>query len=242
MPEPLVSPTTAPDGEQAAARIEGVGTLAPSDVANGPLYTSHSVFTKAEKWCIVSMVASAAWFSTLSSFIYFPALALLAKNFGVSIDQINLTITAYMIVATVAPTLVGDTADVIGRRPVYIVVLTIYVVANIALAHTQTYAQLLGLRLLQALGSSGMQILSCAFPSRRPRLKFLGVIAIGYGVISDVASPSERGSFVNVVSFAYVLHRAPRAFPAYHPPLQHADSLLLVLQLLPAWDLYSAEL
>src|SRR3954465_1930783 len=76
----------------------------------------YSVFTTVEKWCIVAIVAYAAWFSTLSSFIYYPALASLAQTFDVSVAKINLTVTTYMAVATIAPTLVGDAADVIGRR------------------------------------------------------------------------------------------------------------------------------
>lgn len=50
----------------------------------------YSVFTQTEKWCIVTLVAFAAWFSTLSSFIYYPALDQLASYFSVSVDKINL--------------------------------------------------------------------------------------------------------------------------------------------------------
>ncbi|KAI1661235.1 chloramphenicol resistance protein [Daldinia decipiens] len=143
----------------------------------------YSVFTIAKKWCIVSMVSYAAWFSTLSSFIYFPAVHLLSEDLSVSVDKINLTITSYMAVATIAPTLVGDAADVLGRRPVYMITLSLYVVANIAIALSKSYNALLGLRVLQALAISG-------------------TFSVAYGVITDVASPAERGSFVSAVSFA----------------------------------------
>lgn len=116
----------------------------------------YSVFTTAEKWCIVAMVSYAAWFSTLSSFIYYPAIHQLSQLFCVSIDKINLTVTSYMAVATVAPTLVGDTADVLGRRPVYMISLSLYIGANIAIVLSNTYSALLGLRVLQALAISGM--------------------------------------------------------------------------------------
>lgn len=102
------------------------------------------------------MVSYAAWFSALSSFIYFPALTLLAETFSVSVDQINLTITSYMAVATVAPALVGDAADVLGRRPAYVVTLSLFLAANICLALAKSYAELLGLRVIQALGVSGL--------------------------------------------------------------------------------------
>ena len=118
----------------------------------------YSVFTTAEKWCIVAMVAYAAWFSTLTSFIYYPAITQLAQTFSVSVDKINLTVTSYMAVATIAPTLVGDTADVLGRRPVYMFILTLYIGANIAIILADNYEALLGLRVLQALAISGMAL------------------------------------------------------------------------------------
>jgi MFS family permease len=117
--------------------------------------SNYSVFTKAEKWCIVAMVSYAACFSTLSSFIYFPALQLMADSFSVSVAKINLAITCYMAVATVAPVLVGDTADTQGRRPVYIVALAVYVGSNVGMALARSYAAHLGLRVLQAAAISG---------------------------------------------------------------------------------------
>ncbi|KAI1469709.1 multidrug resistance protein [Daldinia caldariorum] len=155
----------------------------------------YSVFTKAEKWCIVSMVSYAAWFSTLSSFIYFPAVHLLSEDLSVSVDKINLTITSYMAVATIAPTLVGDAADVLGRRPVYMVTLSLYVVANIVIALSKSYNALLGLR----------------------------TFSVAYGVITDVASPAERGSFVSAVSFASVsITIAPSIGPILGGALSYA--------------------
>lgn len=122
----------------------------------------YSVFTPIEKRCIMAMVSYAAWFSTLSSFIYYPALDQLSQTLSVSIGQINLSITSYMVVATVAPTLLGDAADVLGRRPTYVVALSLYVVTNIAIALSKSYPALVGLRVLQALSISGMQPLLAA--------------------------------------------------------------------------------
>lgn len=116
---------------------------------------SYSVFTKTEKWIIVAMASNAAWFSTLSSFIYYPAIPALSKSLNESVGRINLTITTYMAIASIAPALVGDAADILGRRPVYILTLSVYFVANIAIALTKSYASLLGLRVLQALAVSG---------------------------------------------------------------------------------------
>jgi len=121
----------------------------------------YSGFTAAEKWCIVAMVSYAAWFSTLISFIYYPAIHQLAQTFSVSVDKINLTVTSYMAMATVAPTLVGDAADVLGRRPVYMIALSLYIGTNIAIVLSNNYPALVGFRVLQALAISGTLV----FPS-----------------------------------------------------------------------------
>ncbi len=158
----------------------------------------YSVFTAAEKWGIVAMVSYAAWFSTLSSFIYYPAIHQLSQTFSVSVDKINLTVTSYMAVATIAPTLVGDAADVLGRRPVCMTALSLYIGANIAIVLSNTYSALLSLRVLQALAISGtLSVLTFNF-----LLTSSGTFSVAYGVITDVASPAERGSFVSAVSFA----------------------------------------
>jgi MFS family permease len=119
----------------------------------------YSVFTKNEKRCITAIAAYAASFSTLSSFIYFPALPRLAADLSVSVDAINLTVTTYMAMATIAPTLMGDAADVLGRRPACLVAFCLYVVTNIATALTKSYVALLVLRLFQALFISGSYIM-----------------------------------------------------------------------------------
>ncbi|KAI4267006.1 MAG: hypothetical protein L6R35_006887, partial [Caloplaca aegaea] len=67
---------------------------------------------------------------------------------------INLTITAYLIFQGIIPFIVGDAADTIGRRPVYIAVFVVYLAANIGLALQNSYPALLVLRILQSSGSS----------------------------------------------------------------------------------------
>lgn len=116
---------------------------------------AYSIFTKTQKRGIVLLVAFAAVCSPLSSFIYYPARNALANDLHVSLNKIDLTITSYMVVSGVIPSLVGGFADKLGRRPVYLVILTIYVVANVGLAFQKSYPALLFLRMVQSAGSSG---------------------------------------------------------------------------------------
>lgn len=101
------------------------------------------------------MAAIGAMFSTLNSYIYFPAVVPMARDLGVSVTLINLTITCYLIMAGIAPAFMGDLADHDGRRPVYIMMTVLMVGSNVGLALQQSYSALFVLRMLQSAGSSG---------------------------------------------------------------------------------------
>lgn len=62
--------------------------------------------------------------------IYFPALNPIANDLGVSVSLINLTLTTYMIFQGIAPTLFGDFGDMAGRRPAFILAVSIYIVGG----------------------------------------------------------------------------------------------------------------
>lgn len=149
-------------------------------LARVPSQPLHSIFSQSQKYFITAMVTFAAFFSPLSSSMYFPILNKLAANLNVSNTLINLTITSYMIFQGLAPMMFGTFSDQLGRRPAYITAFTIYLAANIGLALQNSYVALFMLRCLQSTGSSG-------------------TIAIGVGVISDIATSAERGSYMGMV-------------------------------------------
>ncbi|CAK7239469.1 MAG: hypothetical protein STHCBS139747_000900 [Sporothrix thermara] len=148
-----------------------------SRVASGPPY---SVFSKGMKRYIIIMVTFTSFISPMTANIYFPALTPIAQDLGVSIGLINLTLTTYMILQGIAPTLFGDFGDMAGRRPAFIIALAIYMVVNIGLALQDNFAALLVLRMLQSGGSSG-------------------TLALSYAVVADIAVSAERGKYLGIV-------------------------------------------
>ena len=127
-------------------------TKDPSTVST---LTRYSYFSRVQKRWIVFLVAFAGMFSPLSSFIYYPAIDGIARDLGVTVELVNLTVTSYMIVSGVTPAIIGDLADMVGRRPVYIFTFIVYFAANIGLALQRSYPALLVLRMLQSVGGSG---------------------------------------------------------------------------------------
>ncbi|KAG9091178.1 hypothetical protein FS749_016734 [Ceratobasidium sp. UAMH 11750] len=125
------------------------------------------------------MVAVAGMFSPLASALYFPAIPTMAAAFGKSIEQINLTVAVYMAFQGISPMFWGILADRLGRRPVYLMCLTLLLLSciGLALVPINAYWLLMVFRCFQAAGSAS-------------------TIALGAGVISDIATPAERGGFL----------------------------------------------
>ncbi|KAL4899017.1 hypothetical protein BDW74DRAFT_189560 [Aspergillus multicolor] len=155
-------------------------SLTPSadlDPGSAPAQEPYHILSKQQKWNLVIFVSLAGCFSPLSSNIYFPALATISKDLGVSATLASLTVTVYMVVQGITPSLFGAFSDSCGRRLTFATSLTIYTAANLALAFTSSYPMLMVLRGMQAAGSAA-------------------TISISAGVIADIALPEERGGFM----------------------------------------------
>lgn len=151
----------------------------PSPPPTPDLYTA---FTRKEKRLLTLLLGIATTTSPLTATIYFPLLPLLRAHFNTSTQAINLTITLYIIFQALSPAIFGPLSDSLGRRPIYLFTLALYMVANLGLAlNKHSYGVLLGLRTLQSLGASA-------------------AYAVSYGVVADVCLPSERGSMVGPIS------------------------------------------
>ena len=140
---------------------------------------AYSVFSKSQKVTIVILIAIAGFFSPFTAFVYFPALKSIASDLNVTIELMNITVTVYLLVQALVPSVLGDLSENIGRRPVYLLIFVIYCTASIGLAFQRNYGALLVLRMIQSAGSSG-------------------TIGLAYGVIGDIAAPHERGAYVGV--------------------------------------------
>lgn len=153
---------------------------------------TYSAFSKNKKRFIMLMVTMASFFSPLSGQIYYPIMPALVQNYHLSNALVNLTISTYMIFQGLAPSFMGTFADSGGRRPAYILAFAVYTVANIGLALQNSFAALLALRCVQSAGSSG-------------------TVTFGYGVVADIATPAERGTYIGPMAAGVMI--APAVGP-----------------------------
>lgn len=68
---------------------------------------------------------------TLAIHIFVPVLPLVARDFQVNLQAVQLTISIYVIGLAIGQLLYGPLADSIGRRPVLLLGLLIYTLASI---------------------------------------------------------------------------------------------------------------
>ncbi|KAL2842909.1 putative MFS transporter [Aspergillus pseudoustus] len=151
-----------------------------------PNPTPYSVFPEKEKIFLMLLCSFAAVISPISSSIYFPAIGTLADDLGVSISQINLTVTMYLIFQGLAPSVVASLSDSYGRRPPYLACFIIYLGANIGLALQNSYPALMVLRCLQSSGSSG-------------------TVALASATVADLSTRAERGKYIGYATMGVTL-------------------------------------
>ena len=82
--------------------------------------------------------------------------------------------------------MIAGFSDNVGRRPAYILCFLIYILANLGLGLQNSYAALLVLRCFQSSGSSG-------------------TIALSNGLVGDMVTSEERGSYIAFASLGGLL-------------------------------------
>lgn len=147
------------------------------EVPQSELSPPYTIFASRQKLAIITLASIGAAFSGLAGNIYFPAIPILSKSLNTTPELINLTVTSYMIMQGLSPTIWGALSDVHGRKITYLCTFTVFIGACIGLAETQTFAQLVVLRCLQSAGSAS-------------------TIAVGAGVMGDITTREERGGYM----------------------------------------------
>ncbi|KAI9891476.1 MAG: Dityrosine transporter 1 [Vezdaea aestivalis] len=149
-------------------------------VETKPSPPSYTAFPASRRKFIIFIVTFIGFFGPLSGGIYLPALNVLSEAYHVSDNQINATVSVFMLIFAFGPLIWASLADYRGRRPLYIVSFAVFIVANILLASVPAkYGALVALRIVQALGGSS-------------------VTSLGAGTIADMVEPKYRASAMSL--------------------------------------------
>ncbi|WP_370082943.1 MDR family MFS transporter [Streptacidiphilus sp. MAP12-16] len=86
------------------------------------------------------------------------------------------TTTAYLITSTIATPLYGKLSDIYGRKPFFLVAISIFVVGSVACTFSTSMIELAAFRAFQGLGAGGLMALALA-------------------IIGDIVPPRERARY-----------------------------------------------
>jgi DHA1 family bicyclomycin/chloramphenicol resistance-like MFS transporter len=84
---------------------------------------------------------------------YFPSFGAIGEHFGVSLLQVQGTLTYYLVAMALMMLFHGALSDSFGRRPVILVSLCVYTVSALGCALAPSFGWLLGFRMLQGVAA-----------------------------------------------------------------------------------------
>ncbi|KAK4246762.1 hypothetical protein C7999DRAFT_32821 [Corynascus novoguineensis] len=135
-------------------------------------------YKNSTKWTITAIVALAAAAAPMGSGIFLPALPGMSVDLGASETVTNLTISFYMLAMSIFP-LWSSFSETLGRRTIYIISFSLFLVFSICSAVSVNIAMLLVMRILSGGASASVQ-------------------AVGAGTIADIWQPANRGRAMGI--------------------------------------------
>ena len=133
--------------------------------------------------------------ASLSQMIFSSALPTIVGELN-GVDHMAWVITAYMLASTILMPVYGKVSDLLGRKPLLIGAISLFIIGSIVGAMAQSMNILILARVIQGLGGGGLMILSQAavadvIPARQ-RGKYMGIMG-GVFALSSVAGPLLGG-------------------------------------------------
>ena len=200
-------PAVAVRDAQEAAAAERARELAAASARQGDVPAAEP---KPERKRGVAAVFAglllAMFVSTLSETVTATALPTIVGDLG-GVDHMQWVTTAYILASTIMMPIYGKLGDLFGRKYLFIVALSVFIVGSATCGLTPSMDGLIAGRAVEGLGGGGLIILAQAtiadiIPPRQ-RGKYMGVMGSVFAV-STVVGPLLGGWFVQVTGWRWL--------------------------------------
>jgi EmrB/QacA subfamily drug resistance transporter len=146
--------------------------------------------------------------AALDQTIVATALPTIVSDLG-GAEHLSWVVTSYMLASTATTVLWGKLGDLVGRKPLFIACILIFLLGSVLAGTSTTMGQLIAWRALQGVGGGGLMVLSQAIVGDivppRERGRYQGFFGAVFGV-SSVAGPLLGGFFVDNLSWQWVFY------------------------------------
>ena len=138
------------------------------------------------------IIASLVAIGPLSTDMYLPAFPALMQSFDADINQVQHTLSIFLIGFDLAQLIYVPLSDRFGRKPVLMAGLLLFLLSSLAIVFAESIATLSSLRLLQAIGGSAGPVL-------------------GRAMVRDIHGPRDSARLLSYIGTAMAV--APAAAP-----------------------------
>ena len=146
--------------------------------------------------------------AALDQTIVSTALPTIVGDLG-GLNHLSWVVTSYLLAATVSTPLYGKLGDMVGRKPVFLAAIVIFLGGSMLAGLSQSMGELIGFRALQGIGAGGLMVGAQAIIGDivppRERGRYMGVIGSVFAVAS-VAGPLLGGFLVDNLSWRWVFY------------------------------------
>jgi EmrB/QacA subfamily drug resistance transporter len=146
--------------------------------------------------------------AALDQTIVSTALPTIVGDLG-GLNHLSWVVTSYLLASTVSTPIYGKLGDMIGRKPVFLAAILIFLAGSMLAGLSQSMGELIGFRALQGIGAGGLMVGAQAIIADivppRERGRYMGLIGSVFAVAS-VGGPLLGGFFVDQLSWRWVFY------------------------------------